>query len=140
MDERVIVNNVPRDIAEIVTTACARVPKFQADFALHKRVNSKSVNIYLKPRAYLSYEVYHEILTFVRAGIAVERLRQDLTRKTVQQTPGLPAGMTECKHCFALINPQYADDEPETHRNRAGTRDDPRAPGISDDVCDVCGY
>ncbi len=48
--------------------------------------------------------------------------------------------LTHCRHCGAWINPELGADAPGAHAGHAGTRQDPRAPGDYDNICDDCQY
>lgn len=45
-----------------------------------------------------------------------------------------------CRSCDAWIATELGRCAPAQHQARAGTREDPRAPGDRDDICDVCDY
>lgn len=47
--------------------------------------------------------------------------------------------LTRCCDCGAYIDPSKGA-VPPTGEYTEGTRDDPRAPGDWDDICDHCGY
>lgn len=48
--------------------------------------------------------------------------------------------LTRCIHCEAFINPKFGEDSPAEHAGHEGTKEDPRAPGDYDNVCDYCNY
>lgn len=48
--------------------------------------------------------------------------------------------LSRCIHCGAWINTEYGIDAPGTNQGHAGTKDDPRAPGDFDNICDDCQY
>lgn len=48
--------------------------------------------------------------------------------------------LRQCKQCGAWIETDFGHDAPAEHVDAAGTEDDPRSPGESDDICDVCEW
>lgn len=44
--------------------------------------------------------------------------------------------LSKCIHCGAYINPAYGDVPPAEHMDHAGTKEDPRAPGDWNNVCE----
>jgi hypothetical protein len=50
------------------------------------------------------------------------------------------AKLTRCKHCNCFINPKYGEDAPAEHQDHDGSKEDPRAPGDYDNICDRCNY
>ena len=48
--------------------------------------------------------------------------------------------ITRCKHCKAYINTAYGADPPAAHAGHEGTKNDPRAPGDYNNICDDCNY
>lgn len=48
--------------------------------------------------------------------------------------------ITRCIHCNCYINLAYGSVSPGEHSEHSGRKDDPRAPGDWDDICDVCNY
>ena len=48
--------------------------------------------------------------------------------------------ITRCRHCGCYIDTRYGADPPGEHQDHAGTKNDPRAPGDWDDICDRCNY
>ncbi len=48
--------------------------------------------------------------------------------------------LVKCKKCGCFINLNFGEDDPIDHSDAEGTEDDPRSPGDSDDICDVCEW
>jgi len=63
-----------------------------------------------------------------------------MQKKLVTALKSLVAELVECKECGVWIETKFGEDEPSKHQDASGTKDDPRAPGDRDDICDVCEW
>jgi hypothetical protein len=48
--------------------------------------------------------------------------------------------LTKCIACGCWIETDFGADSPAEHLDAEGTVDDPRSPGDTDELCDVCDY
>lgn len=48
--------------------------------------------------------------------------------------------ITRCKHCGCYIDTDLGEESPGATQDNEGSKDDPRATGEWDDICDQCNY
>jgi hypothetical protein len=85
----------------------------------------------------LAYPGIYEILAEELNNTVLEKWEEAHTNDNI---PEEERELVNCRRCNCFIDIAYGADEIAAHQDREGSYDDPRAPGDTDDICDVCDY
>lgn len=80
-----------------------------------------------------------ELRTARKTAASTEAVRRTSARGFIDMTLAKTARLETCRNCGATIDTSLGAEAP-TGEYHEGTPDDPRPPGETDDLCDVCEY
>lgn len=80
-----------------------------------------------------------ELRTARKTAASTEAVRRTPIRGLIDMTLAKTARLETCRNCGATIDTSLGAEAP-TGEYHEGTPDDPRPPGETDDLCDVCEY